>query len=136
MMRRFSLLRAFLLLDIYKAEDKEKPKVLLLDEISRGLDAKTLEMVIAGLEQFCQENNTNIIAVSHDVEFIMRICNRARMMIKGALMPDSEEFDPHLLKSKPSRATLYKKVDAKAKVGEESRCDYYRRFFGDTGELL
>ncbi|EDN71542.1 ABC transporter, ATP-binding protein [Beggiatoa sp. PS] len=125
MMRRFSLLRAFLLLDIYKKEDKEKPKLLLLDEISRGLDTDTLEEVVSGLEQFCQENNTSMIVVSHDIDFIIKICHQARMIIKGEMMPKKEEFDPYLLQSKNSRTALY------AKVNGESRRDYYQRFFGD-----
>jgi ABC-type glutathione transport system ATPase component len=80
MMRRFSLLRAFLLLDIYNQADQNKPKLLLLDEISRGLDPISLDQVVSGLSKFCEENNTIIIAVSHDIEFVSRVCSRARIV--------------------------------------------------------
>jgi len=119
MMRRFSLLRAFLLLDIYSETDRNKPKLLLLDEISRGLDAISLNLVISGLNKFCRDNNTNIIAVSHDVEFVSRICNRAIMIYKGQIL---EEFDARLLSSKADRQKIYAKLEAPC---------YYERFFGD-----
>lgn len=119
MMRRFSLLRAFLLLDIYNDADRKKPKLLLLDEISRGLDASSLDKVVSGLNKFCQENNTNIIAVSHDVEFVSRICNRAIMIYKGEIL---EEFDARLLSSNADRQKIYAKLEAPC---------YYERFFGD-----
>jgi len=119
MMRRFSLLRAFLLLDIYNEKDRSKPKLLLLDEISRGLDVESLDQVVSGLNQFCQENNTNIIAVSHDVGFVSRICNRALMVFKGEIL---EEFNAQLLSSKANRQKIYAKLEAPC---------YYERFFGD-----
>jgi ABC-type glutathione transport system ATPase component len=119
MMRRFSLLRAFLLLDIYSETDRKKPKLLLLDEIYRGLDAISLNLVISGLNKFCRDNYTNIIAVSHDVEFVSRICNRAIMIYKGQVL---EEFDARLLSSKADRRKIYAKLEAPC---------YYERFFGD-----
>ncbi len=88
MLRRYLLLRAFLLLDIYNDQEKSAhPKVLLLDEISRGLDAENLERLAEVLRAFRQEHGVSIIAVSHDLDFIRENCDRFQLMFRGLLLP-------------------------------------------------
>jgi len=87
MLRRYVLLRAFLLLDIY-GEGKTRPKLLLLDEISRGLDAANVECLIRALREFQHDHNVGILAVSHDIDFIRECCDGFRMMFRGLLLPE------------------------------------------------
>lgn len=97
MLRRYVLLRAFLSLDIYGGD--RTPKLLLLDEISRGLDADNLRHLILALTEYGREHNVGCIAVSHDVDFIRASCQGFRMMFRGMLLPqrftarDLEEVD-------------------------------------------
>ena len=126
MMRRFSLLRAFLLLDIYTAEDRGKPKILLLDEISRGLDSTSLDQVISGLNEFCTHNNTSIITVSHDIDFVSRVCSRVRMLhLERTPVRSSRLLLDDLKASELCTATTRKKLFSPLNN------PYYFNFFGD-----
>jgi peptide/nickel transport system ATP-binding protein len=85
--RRYGLLRAFLLLDIYRPEDTARPKLLLLDEISRGLDAAALTALVEALQGFRARYNVAVLAVSHDLAFVRQLCPTLRMVYNGALLP-------------------------------------------------
>lgn len=102
--RRYGLLRAFLLLDIYDEPDdasaggaadpaRPAPKLLLLDEISRGLDRPALDGLVGVLRRFCSAYNVAMLVVSHDMDFIRRICPTLRMVFNGALLPSSIRCD-------------------------------------------
>ncbi|WP_028314630.1 ATP-binding cassette domain-containing protein [Desulfatibacillum aliphaticivorans] len=84
--RRFSLLRALLFMNIYDAAAAKEPKLLLLDEISRGLDQENENLLVTVLDNFAIQYNTSILAVSHDIGFITRLCNSFRVMFKGFLL--------------------------------------------------
>jgi peptide/nickel transport system ATP-binding protein len=85
--RRYGLLRAFLLLDIHRPEDADRPKLLLLDEISRGLDAAALAALVEALHAFRARYNVAVLAVSHDLAFVRQLCPSLRMVYNGALLP-------------------------------------------------
>jgi peptide/nickel transport system ATP-binding protein len=91
--RRYGLLRAFLLLDIYAQADRARPKLLLLDEISRGLDGAALDGLLDILHGFRTEYNVAMLVVSHDMRFVRRACSHLRMTFNGALLPASIHCD-------------------------------------------
>jgi energy-coupling factor transporter ATP-binding protein EcfA2 len=94
-------------LDIYKLKDKNprdlsggeiqrvaiasilvlKPKILLLDEPTRGLDAKVKRMLGEILLEL-NKNGTTIILVTHDVEFAAEFCSRFLLMFNGEIVGD------------------------------------------------
>ena len=111
--RRYGLLRAFLLLDIYQGTDAGASagaaKLLLLDEISRGLDGDALDGLVGVLDRFSRAYNVALLVVSHDMGFIRRACTSLRMVFSGSLLPasiraedfavitpDGEPIDPEL----------------------------------------
>ena len=85
-MRRFALLRAMLLLDTH-GPGRDAPKIMLLDEISRGLDMDTRDSIVKELDNFCDNYNVSIIAVSHDLDFVQALCAEFRFMFRGGLLP-------------------------------------------------
>ncbi|QGU95720.1 ATP-binding cassette domain-containing protein [Clostridium bovifaecis] len=100
------------LLDIYKVKDKNprdisggerqrvaiasililKPKVLLLDEPTRGIDAKTKECLGETLREL-NRNGTTIIIVTHDVEFAAEYSNKFFLMFNGEIAAEGSKED-------------------------------------------
>ncbi|MBZ9688413.1 ATP-binding cassette domain-containing protein [Clostridium estertheticum] len=94
-------------LDIYKLMDKNprdlsggeiqrvaiasilvlKPKILLLDEPTRGLDGKVKKMLGEILLQL-NKNGTSIILITHDVDFASEFCSRFLLMFNGEIVGD------------------------------------------------
>ena len=94
-------------LDIYKIMDKNprdlsggeiqrvaiasilvlRPKILLLDEPTRGLDAKVKRMLGKILLEL-NKNGTTVILVTHDVEFAAEFCSRFLLMFNGEIVGD------------------------------------------------
>ncbi|CAN2039749.1 hypothetical protein GMMP15_1400004 [Candidatus Magnetomoraceae bacterium gMMP-15] len=102
MLRRFCLVKALLLLDIYSEQDKNIPKVLLLDEISRGLDESTKQNLINFLKKIRTEFNLSFIAISHEIDFIKSICEKFIFLFEGFQIPafySLEDIEDKSLKS-------------------------------------
>jgi energy-coupling factor transporter ATP-binding protein EcfA2 len=94
-------------LDLYKLKDKNprdlsggevqrvaiasilvlRPKVLLLDEPTRGLDSKVKRMLGEILLEL-NKNGTTVILVTHDVEFASEFCSRFLLMFNGEIVGD------------------------------------------------
>jgi len=87
MLRRFSLLRSLILLTYTPNGNSHTSKLLMLDEVSRGLDPDRIQLVVETLHEFRKETNAAIIIVSHDVDFIIHTCNRVHMVLEGLLLP-------------------------------------------------
>lgn len=62
-----------------------EPKILLLDEPSKGLDALSKSDLISILRQLKNEGNT-IVIISHDTEFISEVVDRCAMLYDGELI--------------------------------------------------
>lgn len=65
-----------------------KPKVLLLDEPTTGLDIETTKKIIRVLESI----DVSSIIISHDMEFIQRTADTIYGMVKGKIQPDKGEY--------------------------------------------
>jgi ABC-type glutathione transport system ATPase component len=85
--RRIALLTAIAHLDIYNKEETKSPKLLLLDEPSRGLDKQTKVEVTEALLEFCEDYNIAVIAISHDLKFLQALCTSFRFVFNGAILP-------------------------------------------------
>lgn len=75
--QRLALLRAL----------QNKPKVLLLDEPSSGLDKHHTLLMERFLENYRVLNQTAFVWVSHDPEQLSRVANRKMVMEPGGLFP-------------------------------------------------
>ena len=71
-----------------------QPEVLILDEPFGDLDPTTLRIVSNSLKRINKKFNTTILMVSHHVDFIEEVSNRAILMEEGELVMDG---DPHKL---------------------------------------
>jgi energy-coupling factor transporter ATP-binding protein EcfA2 len=67
-----------------------RPKVLVLDEPTRGVDQGTKDRLAAYLKHYNDEGNT-IILVTHDLEFAAECCRRVLMMGGGRVLADGDK---------------------------------------------
>jgi cobalt/nickel transport system ATP-binding protein len=67
-----------------------KPKVLLLDEPTTGLDFETTEMMIHTLKRL----DLAYVSISHDMDFITQTTDKSYGLINGQI-PVEEEMIPH-----------------------------------------
>lgn len=65
-----------------------KPKVLLLDEPTTGLDLETTKNIIHVLESL----DISSIIISHDMDFIQRTTAKVYGMVNGKILPDNGEY--------------------------------------------
>ncbi|OBZ13713.1 ATP-binding cassette domain-containing protein [Bacillus sp. FJAT-26390] len=78
--QRVSLLRSLLL----------HPSVLLLDEITASLDRGSKEKVEQVLQEWCHQEGTTIIMVTHDFEQARQMSKTVWFMGEGTLLENSE----------------------------------------------
>ncbi|MCE8423732.1 MAG: ATP-binding cassette domain-containing protein [Candidatus Methanoperedens sp.] len=67
-----------------------KPKILLLDEPFGDLDPITLRDVANSLKNINKTFNTTIIFVSHHIDFIKEVAQRAILIDNGHIVMDGE----------------------------------------------
>ena len=73
----------------------QSPKILLLDEPTKGMDAAFKEK-LAGILKRLQAGGATIVMVSHDVEFCARYADRCALLFDGNVVSQGtpEEFFP------------------------------------------
>ena len=64
------------------------PKLLLLDEPTKGLDAASKKRIIKLLKELAGSGMT-VLAVTHDVEFAAECADRCAMFFRGEIMSDA-----------------------------------------------
>lgn len=65
-----------------------KPKVLILDEPTAGLDPKGREEILSQVKKLRDESNMTIILVSHSMDDVAEYVDRIIVMNKGHVMYD------------------------------------------------
>lgn len=73
MKRRIALARALIL----------KPKIILYDEPTTGLDPQTAREIVALILSVREKYSTSSIIITHDVDFVERIADRIILLIDG-----------------------------------------------------
>ena len=91
MKRRFSIIKALLLLDLDRQKD-DSPRILLLDEISRGLDDPTKRKMRIFLQEVSEKYDLSVVAISHEVRFLKKLCQNAVFIFKGYMIPKMYSF--------------------------------------------
>lgn len=76
MQQKVSIARAFL----------TRPKLLLLDEPTTGLDPKSKRDVQTMIEAYRQERQAAVILTTHDMEEADRLCDRVAIIRKGGFL--------------------------------------------------
>ena len=67
-----------------------KPKVLVLDEPTAGLDPKGRDEILDQIAHLQKEGNLTVILVSHSMEDIAKYVDRIVVMNRGSKMYDDE----------------------------------------------
>ena len=70
-----------------------KPKVLILDEPTAGLDPKGRKWILALVERLREENGMTIILVSHSMDDLAENAHRLMVMDKGHLAMDGSPVE-------------------------------------------
>jgi peptide/nickel transport system ATP-binding protein len=63
-----------------------KPKVLVLDEPTTGLDVTTQAMVLDTMAQLCRTNGVSALYVTHDLAVVANIADRVAVMYAGQIV--------------------------------------------------
>jgi len=83
MLRRFLLVKAFL--GLYPINEQDEPKILILDELTRGLDPINRQKVFKYLSYL---KGVTCVIISHDLDFIGKFCKRIIVMYKGLIVEE------------------------------------------------
>lgn len=70
-----------------------KPKILILDEPTAGLDPKGRDEILGEIQKLYKQNDITIILVSHSMEDIARLVNRILVMHKGQIAMDDTTLE-------------------------------------------
>ncbi len=70
-----------------------KPKLLLLDEVSTGLDIKSRNMIRNYIKIITKANNSNLFLVSHNMDEVEFLCNRVILLENGSIIEDNKVSD-------------------------------------------
>ncbi|MDO8954917.1 MAG: methionine ABC transporter ATP-binding protein [Gammaproteobacteria bacterium] len=65
------------------------PKVLLSDEATSSLDPETTQSILSLLKQINRELNLTILLITHEMDVIKSICDRAGILDKGELIEEA-----------------------------------------------
>ncbi|WP_300411149.1 energy-coupling factor transporter ATPase [Lagierella sp.] len=67
-----------------------KPKFLILDEPTAGLDPRGRDAILANIHRLFKEQNMTIILVSHSMEEVARLVNRIVVLDQGKILMDGK----------------------------------------------
>ena len=85
-----------------------QPKVLVLDEPTRGLDYQSKSLLIQILKDFVGQLGKSVIIATHDVELVAELADRVIFLSEGEIVADGPTLD--ILLSSPAFAPQVAKV--------------------------
>lgn len=65
-----------------------KPKLLILDELTTGLDLSVQHKIVSFIDGYCKTHNINIILISHNIKEIENLAERIVILQQGILKVD------------------------------------------------
>jgi len=66
-----------------------KPKLVILDELSTGLDITTRNEFKIFIKDYCKKNGITILIISHDAGEIFYLCDRVLVMLNGSIVAEA-----------------------------------------------
>lgn len=81
-----------------------KPKILLLDEPTAGMNPSEGGEVLRLIRRLRDELKITIILVAHDIPMVMNLCERIQVLNYGELIA---EGDPHFVRNNPEVIAAY-----------------------------
>ncbi|BDV03665.1 MAG: hypothetical protein HPPSJP_3860 [Candidatus Hepatoplasma scabrum] len=64
----------------------KKPKLLILDELSTGLDINIYERVVKLFKKYIEKNNVTVILISHNLDEIKNLTNKVFLLKNGKIL--------------------------------------------------
>ncbi|QAA30988.1 metal ABC transporter ATP-binding protein [Clostridium manihotivorum] len=83
-----------------------EPEILLLDEPTVGVDAKSQEIILSLVKKFNRENGITVMIISHDMKAIDEYCNRV-LILKDGRLKQRFEYDNIGLEGKEEQSVDY-----------------------------
>lgn len=71
----------------------EKPRLLILDEVTTGLDVYVQNRILTLLKDLNHRTGTTMILITHDLTVASQICDRLFVMYAGRLMEEGKSED-------------------------------------------
>jgi oligopeptide/dipeptide ABC transporter ATP-binding protein len=68
----------------------EKPRLLILDEVTTGLDVYVQNRILTLLKDLNQRTGTTMILITHDLTVASQICDRLYVMYAGRIMEEGK----------------------------------------------
>jgi len=84
------------------------PKVLILDEPTRGLDYQAKTLFSLALQEFAKKFDSPVLLATHDVELVAELADRVIFLAEGEIVADGSTLD--VLLSSPAFAPQVAKV--------------------------
>jgi energy-coupling factor transport system ATP-binding protein len=84
------------------------PKVLILDEPTRGLDYQAKALFSLALQEFATKFDSPVLLATHDVELVAELADRVIFLAEGEIVADGSTLD--VLLSSPAFAPQVAKV--------------------------
>lgn len=102
-----------------------KPKILILDEPTAGLDPKGRDEILGEILKIYEKENITIILVSHSMEDIAKLVNRILVMHRGQVAMDNTPIE------------IFKKVNELKEIGlgVPQITEFMKRFYGKKGNI-
>jgi energy-coupling factor transport system ATP-binding protein len=85
-----------------------KPRALILDEPTRGLDYQSKSLLIQILKDFANQHGKSVIIATHDVELVAELADRVIFLSEGEIVADGPTLD--ILLASPAFAPQVSKV--------------------------
>ncbi|CAB4955054.1 MAG: ATP-binding cassette domain-containing protein [Actinobacteria bacterium] len=85
-----------------------KPRALILDEPTRGLDYQSKSLLIQILKDFAKQQGRSVIIATHDVELVAELADRVIFLSEGEIVADGPTLD--ILLASPAFAPQVSKV--------------------------
>ena len=121
-----------------------KPKLLIADEPTTALDAKTEEQILALLKTLSQKHKMAVLFISHNLYAVRQLCERVLIMKDGELVEEGstetiftepkEDYTKRLLASIPTgeKPEEEKQVPGEMLLQVEHLNVYYRQKVGSS----
>ena len=85
-----------------------QPRLLILDEPTRGLDYQSKSLLIEILKEFANQPGKSVIIATHDVELVAELADRVIFLSEGEIVADGPTLD--ILLASPAFAPQISKV--------------------------
>ena len=89
-----------------------KPKVIISDEATSGLDVLIEAQILALYRKLAEENDISIVIISHDLHMVSSVCDRIGIMYGGHLVEILEAEEAAHARHPYTKALFASQIDA------------------------